>query len=247
MASKKATAENLPEKQDNLPVADDVYDDGIGGMDQEDLVIPRLKLAQGLSKEGTEGRFRLNITGEEYETLECVFLKAQKGRVMFTENIEDPPVCGSRDNIYPDESFEEPMAPACKDCEYSQWEGSNAPQCAESWTLLGLMIETEVPFFYQTKGTGVRPTRMFLSAIKLKAKKANAHLCDFKVTLKAKESKNKKGHKFFVPVFDKLTLLKDTPYRDLRDLYAHEEAGFEPPEDETPEASEGGGDGKAGF
>ena len=189
-----------------------------------------------MSEEGTPGTYRLNLTGEEYTELKVVFIKAGKGRVMFSEDLSEGAVCGSSDRIIPHPHFENPMSDDCANCVHSEWQGRKPPPCNESYTLLGLDTETMVPFFFQTRSTGIRPTKMFLSAVFLKSKQKKADLCDFEVTLKLREMKGDKG-KYYVPVFEKPTYLSDHPYREEAATYGQEEAGFDDPE-------KAGGDGR---
>ncbi|RJX19003.1 MAG: hypothetical protein C4575_09515 [Desulforudis sp.] len=210
---------------------------GLEDMDKSDIVIPRLRVVQPTSKEGTPGKLRLNLTGDEFDQLTVVFIKATKGRVLFDrENLGSPPLCGSLDRVRPSNFFESPISDRCGQCPMAGWtkdNGRNAPpECNESYTLLGLDVDNRIPFFFQTRSTGIRPTKLFLSAVFFQAKRRNADLVDFQVTLKTKETVGEKG-KFYVPVFEKPVYLKDRPYREEAAAYAREEAGFEPEESQS--------------
>jgi hypothetical protein len=208
--------------------------EGMETFEREDIIIPRMRIVQPTSEEGTPGTFRLNITGDEYQTIEVVFIKAIKSRVMFDSDLNKGPLCGSLDRINPSSYFSlrdrTPMADKCAGCPYAEWgKDREAPQCNESYTLLGLDINTRIPFFLTTRSTGIKPTKMFLSAIFLKAKMKKAALSDFKVTLSLKEVKNDRG-RFYVPVFERPTYLDDHPFKEDAEIYKYEEPVWE----ETP-------------
>ena len=196
-------------------------------LDKDDLIIPKLKIVQPTSEEGTAGTFRLNL-GDEFKELRVVFLRFSKGRVMFSKNLKEGALCGSSDRIHPHPFFENPMSDSCASCPYGAWDGRKPSECNESYTLLGVDVETRIPFFFQTRSTAIRPTKLFLSGIAFRAQKLKADMWNFEVTLRLKEVVNDKG-KFYVPVFDKLTYLKESPYAEDAELYAKEEAGFEQP------------------
>src|SRR5215468_9511966 len=99
---------------------------GMEVLGPEDLIIPRLSLVQPTSQiDGVEaGKFYMNLTGEEFDQVEAVFLKVTKGRVYFADDaVERKPVCGSSDRIKPSPRFEPPAAPTCKECIFSRWNG----------------------------------------------------------------------------------------------------------------------------
>src|SRR4051812_5450024 len=81
---------------------------GMESLGPEDLIIPRLTLVQPTSQiEGAEaGKFYMNLTGEQFDEVQVVFLKVIKGRVYFVEDAnERKPLCGSPDRIKPSYRF----------------------------------------------------------------------------------------------------------------------------------------------
>src|SRR5437773_6593411 len=125
MARKKAQTAEATQPQGGLPT-NSLKGAGLEALGPEDLIIPRLSLVQPTSQiDGVEaGKFYMNLTGEEFDQVEAVFLKVTKGRVYFAEETtERKPVCGSSDRIKPSPRFEPPVAPACKDCLFSRWNG----------------------------------------------------------------------------------------------------------------------------
>jgi len=197
---------------------------GMEVLGPEDLIIPRLTLVQPTSQiDGVQpGKFYMNLTGEEFDQVEAVFLKVTKGRVYFADDaVERKPACGSSDRIKPSPRFESPAAPTCKECLFSRWNGKEPPFCNESYSLLGVIIESGFPFWWSVKSTAIAPTKRFLSAIALRARMGK-NLFDARATIKS-QLITLPGKKYHVPVYI-LTWLKDSSaYRDLYNHYAHEE------------------------
>ena len=230
--------ENLPATVDPAEMATTDEDDSGLDIDQEDIIIPRMSIVQPTSEEGTPGTYRLNLTGDEFNEVTCVFLKQGKGRVLFAENREDGVVCASGDRIKPSNHFidqDTAMALTCADCQMKEWTGENqktAPKCKETFILLGLDVENGIPFWLQLKSSALKPARMFISAAAFRIQKFKIKLCDIQVTLTTKEVKGQQG-KYFVPVFGKMVHLKDQPFRGEAEIYGKESVSFE---DKKPES-----------
>lgn len=197
---------------------------GLEQLGPADLIIPRLTLIQPTSQiDGVEaGKFYMNLTGEEYTEVEVVFLKVMKGRIYFAEDGADrKALCGSADRVKPSPRFDPPMAPACAECPSARWNGKEPPECSETYNLLGVTVETGLPFWWSVKSTAIAPTRRFLSAIALRSHMGK-NLFDAQVMMKS-QLVTLPGKKYHKPVYS-ITWLKDSsPYRDLYDRYAKEE------------------------
>jgi len=157
---------------------------GFEGLDASSMVIiPRIKLVQPTSKEGTQGLFRINLTGEEFENLPIIVIKAMQGRTMWdpTPGKEDV-LCRSYDFFVPDSSIEKPFAPACAKkamnikkqmvtmtlCDQARWHGETKPECSEVYNLLCLLSDDFVPFWTTIHGASIKAVRSYLSAIVLR-------------------------------------------------------------------------------
>jgi hypothetical protein len=217
---------------------------GMEALGPDDLIIPRLTLVQPTSQiDGVQaGKFYMNLTGEEFDEVQAVFLKVTKGRIYFAEDgNERKALCGSSDRVKPSPRFEPSMATSCGECLYSVWKGKEPPACNESYNLLGVIEETGLPFWWSVKSTAIGPTKRFMSAIALRARMGK-NLFDAKITMKS-QLVTLPGKKYHVPVYG-LTWLKDSSsYRDLYKHYAQEEA------ERTfaaEEATQGAGD-RGGF
>jgi len=221
--NKKSETQETPNSKETVPTVA-MSGAGMEILGPDDLIIPRLTLVQPTSQiEGVQsGKFYINLTGEEFDQVEAVFLKVTKGRVYFAEEAtERKPVCGSSDRIKPSPRFEPPAAPACKECLLSRWNGKEPPACNESYSLLGIMVDSGFPFWWSVKSTAIAPTKRFLSAIALRARMGK-NLFDAKATIKS-QLVTQPGKKYHVPAYA-LTWLKDSSfYREVYERYAQEE------------------------
>jgi hypothetical protein len=183
---------------------------GLEQFDTGDLVIPRFKIVQPTSKEGTPGRFKNNLTNEEIDKLSVVVLAASKGRVCWSENLEEDPICRSGDGLLPSDNVESPVNSICGTkengkrfeavCPNAKWGDNNErPLCNEVINLLCVSKDDHVPFFISVHGTQLKPVRAYLSALGLRKKS----LYEYQATMSLKETSNQKG-KFFVVQFEDL-------------------------------------------
>jgi hypothetical protein len=196
---------------------------GLERLGPEDFIIPRLMLVQPTSQlDGVEvGTSYLNLTGEQFAEIEVVFLRVSKGRVHFADANERNPSCGSADGIMPLPRFEPPMAPTCAECACSRCNGKEPPPCNETYNLLGVMLETGLPFWWSVKSTAIAPTRRLLSSIALRARMGK-HLFDAQVTMKS-QLVTLPGKKYYVPLYAATWLKDSSRYRDLYAQHVHEE------------------------
>ena len=112
MAKRISLAEK-PKPKEEIDRAEKPEMLGMEVFDTGDLVIPRYKIVQPTSKEGTPGLFRNNLTNEEKDRINVVVLAATKGRVCWSENIEEDPVCRSSDGLNPSGDVEKPVNQVC--------------------------------------------------------------------------------------------------------------------------------------
>jgi hypothetical protein len=92
--SRNKKTEEIPNSSERIP---SVATSGAGMevLGPEDLIIPRLTLVQPTSQiDGVQpGKFYMNLTAEEFDQVEAVFLRVTKGRVYFADDvIERKPV-----------------------------------------------------------------------------------------------------------------------------------------------------------
>jgi hypothetical protein len=156
---------------------------GFEGIDASAFVIPRIKIVQPTSKEGTAGALRINLTGDEFTTLPIIVIKAIQGRTMWDPDPKsDEVLCRSYDFLTPDSSIEKPYSPTCAKkitnlrkqemispvCDQAKWHGDEKPACAENYNLLCLQAEDMLPFWITLHGASINVVRKYLSAIALR-------------------------------------------------------------------------------
>jgi|GEM_PF-1063171 len=177
---------------------------GFEGIDSSAFVIPRMKIVQPTSKEGTPGKFFINLTGDEFEDLDIVVIKAMRGRVLWNraDQGSDKPLCRSADFMHPDSSIDNPPSPVCVKqlmnggktmlnpvCVNAGWNGNTRPACDETWNLLCVQKDDFLPFWISCSGTSIRPVKKYLSAIALR----RCPLWQFSTTITTEENKGDRG------------------------------------------------------
>jgi hypothetical protein len=157
---------------------------GFEGIDPSNFIIPRIKIVQPTSKEGTAGTFRVNLTGDEFKELDIIAVKAVMGRVMWDKANpgNDKALCRSFDFLRPDSSIEDPPSSECARyvmgtnkkqilkpiCSKGQWFDKERPECSETFNLLCVLAEDQLPFWISLHGSSISNTKKFLSAIALR-------------------------------------------------------------------------------
>lgn len=183
---------------------------GFETIDPSAFVIPRMKIVQPTSKEGTQGSLRINLTGDEFAAMDVVIVKAMQGRVMWDQGNpgNEKPLCRSSDFLHPDSSIENPPSPECvrqvtsttkktmlkSVCPNSGWNGSEKPACGETWNLLCIQKDEFLPFWLSLAGTSIAPVRRYLSAIALR----RCPLWQFETVIATEEQKGDRGRYFVV-------------------------------------------------
>ncbi|MGO9372703.1 MAG: hypothetical protein ACLQBD_11465 [Syntrophobacteraceae bacterium] len=160
---------------------------GLEGLDPGSMmIIPRIKIVQPTSKEGTEGKLRVNLTGDEFDDLAIVVVKAFQGRTFWDPDPKsDKVLCRSYDFMNPDPAIEKPYNDVCAVhttnaknqkvlkvlCPEGQWKGAThqeKPSCGEIINLLCIQSEDLLPFWISMSGASLRPVRNYVSAIALR-------------------------------------------------------------------------------
>lgn len=204
---------------------------GYDTLDPDAFVIPRLKIVQPTSKDGTPGTFRMNLTGEEFHEMHILVVKAEQGRVMWDrENDADEPACRSYDGHVPDPSIEAPPSPVCVEevaakggklmvrpkCPMAVWgQDGERPACDSVYNLLCLSTDESLPFWLTVSGTSIGVFKRYVSGIALRRRK----LFEFSTTISLEETTNKKG-KFFVLAFSPPKRLSDEDLEAMSEVVA---------------------------
>jgi hypothetical protein len=223
--AKKSNLAVKREENGEIEQAEKVEMLGLEAFDTGDLVIPRYKIVQPTSKEGTPGTFKNNLTNDETDKVNVVVLAASKGRVCWGENLEEDPICRSSDGLLPSDNVENPVNEICGNkengqrfepvCSNAKWgENNERPLCNEVINLLCVGKDDLVPFFISLHGTQLKPVRAYLSALGLRKKS----LYEYQSTLGLKEASNNKG-KFYVIQFTNLKENKPEEKEAFRAMY----------------------------
>jgi len=213
--SKEAGALTVKEEA-NVPatIQEQPFDDGLGEITNEDLIIPRLKIGQNQSPGDVAGKLFIDVTGDAVDEMEIVILRLKKSRVLFPEDFsrESVPLCRSSNFIAPDEIEDAcTMADNCDDCAYSKWTKnekgkSKPPRCSEVWNFLILDFDTFMPAWFSLKSTALKPARKIVSMIKLRGRSKRIPSWGYKTTLNVDTRSGDAGDSY-IPAFSGLTEL----------------------------------------
>ena len=185
---------------------------GYDALDPSDFVIPRLKIVQPTSKEGTPGTLRMNLTGEEFTELRIIAIKVEPGRVYWDRDSDsDRPICRSFDGHVPDPRIEDPPSPRCMDvtvskggkqlmqaaCEMAMWGDDRAkPPCDQIYNMLCISADDDLPLWMTIGGTSITSFKKFVSSIALRRRA----LSEYETVISLEECAGKKG-KYYVLKF----------------------------------------------
>ncbi len=205
-------------EQAELPaVQEEPFDDGLGEITQDDLIIPRLKVGQKQSLGDVEGKLFIDVTGDVVDEMDIVILSISKSRVLFPEDFsrESKPLCKSNDLIKPelnDDPVFAPMAAECDGCPYAKWTKKKTgkpkpPECSEVWNMLVLDFDTFLPAWFSLKRKALKPGRKIISMLKLRGLAKKIPIWGYKFTVRVELSPGDSGDSY-IPIFSGLTELK---------------------------------------
>lgn len=178
--------------------------EGMEGIGQADVVIPRYAIVQPTSRadgvEGHEGQFRRNTDGAFRAQLECVVLTISPTRLLWSgDQTERRPECVSRDALTGS------VYGACNACDFNQQanpqiiadrrQGIDVKACSYGYSYL-LADDPENPesmAFFGVMGTSVRPAKLLHSQFVQRRRPPFSAVVRFSTALE----KNDKG-KFYV-------------------------------------------------
>ncbi len=227
----------------SLPTTqEEPFDDGLGEINQDDLIIPRLKVGQSQSPGDVAGKLFIDVTGDTTDQIELVLLKLNKSRVLFPEKFskDSEPLCRSQDFVVPEADNDKisPMAETCAKCAYAKWSKDDTgkgkpPRCNEVWNMLVLDFETYIPAWFSLKSTALKPGRKIISMLKLRGTAKKIPAWGFKFTVNV-DTRSGDGGTSYIPVFSSLTKLAGED-RDNMNLIHAQLAGESVSSDDAPE------------
>lgn len=231
--------EGLPATTNESLPAVQPFDDGLGEVTQEDLIIPRLRVGQKQSDEAVTGKLFIDITGDVSEEMELVLLKMNKGAVLWPKPFsrDSEPLCKSNDFIVPDPKIKDPMATTCAECAYSKWtkgtgKKSTPPKCKETWNFLVLDYVNYMPAWFSLKSTALKPARKIISMLKLRGTAKKIPCWGFKFQVTVEKRLDDSGDSY-LPVFSSLKELEADEREGIDFIHAQlagEKAGFDEPD-----------------
>jgi len=206
-----------------IATQDNHFDDGLGALDQGDLIIPRLNIVQKTTPDADPesiGKLAINITGDATEEMKVVLIKFSKSRVLFPEKYskDNEPLCRSHDFLFPANDIEgaEPMNDNCqlipgdkkkRACEYANWGAKNEPpRCQEVWNMLIVDLENYMPMWLSLKSTALAPIRKMVSSISMISRAKRIPMWGMKFDIKVKFNESDSGD-YYTPIFSGLSLL----------------------------------------
>lgn len=178
----------------------------------EDLVLPIVRLVQGVSRTADRkraGQFYSNVHEDYKERLRVAIFGMKKTRSLFKEgDFESPPVCVSDDAVAP----RTPVlvggietGPTCRDCPFAQWgsarSGTGRGQaCRLAYNLLCYDLDEDGwgPFILRVTGTSIAPLRRYITANRFRRRGAPSYALE---TLVSAEDKTFEAGQAFVMRF----------------------------------------------
>lgn len=237
-------------RQSFMPSGVTSLGEGFEGLDQQDLILPRMTILQPTSKkDGKEGEFHNNLTGECLPSLEAVILKVNRTRTLWSGDLGDTrPECQSYDGLVGR------VYGPCEQCQFNPevnavlWEEKNLKRCNRGYLFLCLNPKDEAMFLLSAMGTSVKPARILISQLVQKVRSAFGALVRFE-TSRVVDDKGK----YYVlkpTVVKAYSQAEVVPYREMsRSLQAvaiHEVDEGAEAEEPSPESGPAG-DGRLPF
>jgi hypothetical protein len=221
------TAIANPNQQRDMTVNQEPFETGLEGLDQGDLIIPRLTITQPTTPDidaANQGKFCINVTGDFADTMRVSMIKLSKSRSLFPEKYkrDNEPLCRSHDFKFPAGDIKGatvmaehcgllPIAPGEKKakhlCPYANWGANNeAPKCQEVWNLLIVDLATYMPMWFSLKSTALKPLRKIISAISMISQAKRIPMWGMQFDMALEKTVNDSGT-FYVPIFNGLVNL----------------------------------------
>lgn len=141
----------------------------------DDLVLPIIKLVQGVSRKADKkkaGEFWLEVADEYKPELRVAALSLQRTRSLFLgDNFDQPPTCSSDDGIKPRQrvtvSQGKSTGPTCSQCPFARWgsagENKRGQACRFSYSLLLQDLEDNELYIYRVGGAGIGNWKRYLT------------------------------------------------------------------------------------
>lgn len=199
------TKETQPIKNDKIITKQEsnLVTQGLDGIDESidksDISIPRIQIIQPTSRSGgTPGKLSNVATGEEFDSMDVVFLAVRKSRIRWEPSVDGKidldldPLCRSKDSKF----GEGDPGGECRNCPFQTWINNQRPECQLKYNFLGVDMETRMPFLMTVGGTSFREGKKVLT----KAVLNKVPLYSFKVHIEPQLMQSARG-KYYVYLF----------------------------------------------
>lgn len=224
-----------------LPATDGFGIEGMEGLGQQDMVLPRKSIIQPISeKEGTRGHFYDNVSGESVAKILAVILRISRGATKWNRDLSNKtPECRSYDGL-----TGTTYGP-CNHCQFNAevnpdlWElrGDEAKtkRCNRGYELLCADCADDTMFLLSARGMSVKPLKTFITALVKKRKSPFA----VQVGLEADKKSDSRGNYYVlnIDILKDLSAEETALYREqavaMRDITIREV-------EEEPEGGNGG-------
>lgn len=154
--------------------------DAFGQSNPDELILPVVKLVQGVSRKADTrraGEYWDEVTDEYKTEMRVAILAMSRSRSLFEDGAFDqPPICASDDSVRPRQVVAtkdgEATGPTCAECAFSQWgtarQGQGRGQaCRMSYNLLLFDLEDGGIFIARISGTSIAGWRRYMTAGRL--------------------------------------------------------------------------------
>lgn len=182
-------------RQSFLPSTGSIAIEGLEGLNQQDLILPRKTIIQPSSKrEGADehlGYFHDNLSNEMVPSIEAVILQISHARTLWSGDQSDStPECASYDGVTGR------VYGACADCQFNYdadpgvWGDKDIKQCRKGYLFLSSDRADGSMFLLGAMGTSVKPARILISSFVQKRRSPFSAVVKFE-TQKIIEEKGK--------------------------------------------------------
>jgi len=216
-------------EKNEVAVVDQGFDNGLGELSIEDMIIPRLKIDKN------NGDLKLNISDDVATEMNVAVIRISKSRILWPAEYDkdNDPLCKSNNFTTPDTSIEKPMCDSCgmlplepgqkrakHKCEYANWtmnkKNENVPPaCSEVWNVLLVDLDTYTPMIFSVAGNKLSPTKKILSTINIRTSAKRIPACSFSFKLTSTLVSKPKGD-IHIPVYSDLAQLPDDQASDMK-------------------------------
>lgn len=179
--------------------------EGLEAMDQTDIRIPKIKIAQTQSDEVAKGKARPgqlynSLTEKAYDYIDIALLNLGKRRTMWPAKFKrgDNAMCWSIDTIRG--TTDDGVSRRCEGCQFADWskigKDDKHPPCMMGYSWLGMILKTPeqpeggVPFRLLVSGKSVSITKSFLNILSLKGRALFVYNVRISTVLESNESGN---------------------------------------------------------